>query len=78
MLPSNSLLLGAAAPFLGLDADKFEAGIRSIFALRRSRHARAQRFRLCTEHVHFLSMVRIYRISLICVCLQPFSIHDSR
>ena len=27
-----SLLLGAAAPFLGLDADKFEAGIRSIFA----------------------------------------------
>ena len=25
-------LLGAAAPFLGLDADKFEAGIRSIFA----------------------------------------------
>ena len=74
---ANIVLLGAAAPFLGLDADKFEAGIRSIFALRRGRHASAQRFRLCTEHVHFLSMVRIYRISLICVCLQPFSIHDS-
>ena len=29
---ANIVLLGAAAPFLGLDADKFEAGIRSIFA----------------------------------------------
>ena len=26
------MLPGAAAPFLGLDADKFEAGVRSIFA----------------------------------------------
>lgn len=28
---SNMVLLGAAAPFIGIDADKLEAGIRTIF-----------------------------------------------
>ena len=29
---ANIVLLGAAAPFLGLDAEKFEEGVRNIFA----------------------------------------------
>ena len=29
---ANIILLGAAAPFLGIDAEKLEAGIRAIFA----------------------------------------------
>ena len=29
---ANIVLLGAAAPFLGIDAEKLEAGIRAIFA----------------------------------------------
>ena len=29
---ANMVLLGAAAPFLGIDAAKLEAGIRDIFA----------------------------------------------